>query len=104
MKKMFLLVDGNNRPFIFNWACNRWLNARVDIVGGLVSLVTGAILIHQLSKGMDPGLAGFALTNAMNFTGHLLWVLRMYALQEMNMNSGGYSLIYAIGLNLLFIY
>ncbi|RIA90254.1 P-loop containing nucleoside triphosphate hydrolase protein [Glomus cerebriforme] len=87
MKNMFSLVDGNNRPFIFNWACNRWLNTRVDIVAGLMSLATGAIIIYRLSKGMDPGLAGFALTYALNFSGHLLWVLRMYALQEMNMNS-----------------
>ena len=94
MKKMLLLVDGNNRPFIFNWACNRWLATRVDIVGGLISLVTGAIVIYQLSKGMDSGLAGFALTYALNFTGHLLWVLRMYALQEMNMNSGKCSTSY----------
>lgn len=85
---MFSLVDGNNRPFIYNWACNRWLHTRVDLVGGLVSLATGIIVIYQLSKGMDSGLAGFALINALNFTGHLLWVLRMYALQEMNMNSG----------------
>ena len=82
-------MDGNNRPFIFNWACNRWLKTRIDIVGGLVSLTTGTIIIYQLSKGMNPGLAGFMLNYALNFTGHLLWVLRMYALQEMNMNSGG---------------
>jgi hypothetical protein len=88
MNKMLLLVDGNNRPFIFNWACNRWLSTRVDFVGGLVSLATGIIIIYQLSNGMDPGLAGFTLTYGLNFAGHLLWLLRLYALQEMNMNSG----------------
>jgi len=90
---MFSLVDGNNRPFIFNWVCNRWLSTRVDIVGGLVSLTTGVIVIYQLSKGMDPGLAGFALSYALNFTGHLLWLLRMYALLEMNMNSGKFIFV-----------
>ncbi|CAG8465353.1 5760_t:CDS:10, partial [Scutellospora calospora] len=58
MKRMLRLVDNNNRPFIFNWACNRWLHTRVDF-------------------------AGFALVNALNFTGHVIWVIRMYALQEM---------------------
>jgi len=99
MKKMLLLVDKNNRPFIFNWACNRWLSTRVDMVGGLVAFATGSIVVYQLSKGMDPGLAGFALTYALNFSGHLLWVLRMYALLEMNMNSGrlyAYMQVYAI--------
>ncbi|CAG8506025.1 1335_t:CDS:10 [Funneliformis caledonium] len=87
MKKMLSLVDGNNRPFIYNWACNRWLHTRVDLAGGLVSFATGIIIIYQISKGMDPGLAGFALAYALNFTGHIIWVLRMYAMQEMNMNS-----------------
>ncbi|CAG8767641.1 49_t:CDS:2, partial [Ambispora leptoticha] len=31
MKRILRLVDNNNRPFIFNWACNRWLHTRVDI-------------------------------------------------------------------------
>ncbi|CAG8497646.1 4035_t:CDS:2 [Ambispora leptoticha] len=87
MQKMLNLVDGNNRPFIFNWACNRWLHTRVDLAGGLVCLSTGVIVIYSLSKGMESGLAGFALTYALNFTGHIIWVLRMYALQELNMNS-----------------
>ncbi|CAG8557324.1 8544_t:CDS:10, partial [Ambispora gerdemannii] len=88
IKKMLNLVDGNNRPFIFNWSCNRWLHIRVDIAGGLVSLATGVIIIYSLSNGMDPGLAGFTLTYALNFTGHVVWVIRMYALQELNMNAG----------------
>ncbi|CAG8612654.1 13568_t:CDS:10, partial [Racocetra persica] len=87
MKRILRLVDNNNRPFIFNWACNRWLHTRVDISGGLVGLSTAAIIVYNLSKGMDPGLAGFALINALNFTGHVIWVIRMYAIQEMNMNS-----------------
>ncbi|KAF0506686.1 P-loop containing nucleoside triphosphate hydrolase protein [Gigaspora margarita] len=87
MKRMLSLVDNNNRPFIFNWACNRWLHTRVDIAGGLVGLSTAVIIVYNLSNGMDPGLAGFALLNALNFTGHVIWVLRMYAVQEMNMNS-----------------
>jgi hypothetical protein len=89
---MCSLVDGNNRPFIFLWASNRWLATRVDFVGGLVSFATGTTIIYQLSKGMDPGIAGFTLTYALNFTGHLLWLLRLYALQEMNMNSGKYNI------------
>ncbi|CAG8581475.1 740_t:CDS:10, partial [Diversispora eburnea] len=87
MTKMLNLVNGNSQPFIFNWACNRWLHIRVDVAGGLVSLATGIIVLYSLKTGMDPGLAGFALTYAINFTAHVIWVLRMYAVQEMNMNS-----------------
>ncbi|CAG8509015.1 21771_t:CDS:10 [Cetraspora pellucida] len=87
MKRMLSLVDNNNRPYIFNWACNRWLHTRVDFAGGLVGFSTAVIVVYNLSNGMDPGLAGFALINALNFTGHVIWVIRMYAVQEMNMNS-----------------
>ncbi|CAG8457297.1 10170_t:CDS:10, partial [Acaulospora morrowiae] len=87
MKRILTLADANNRPYIFNWACNRWLNTRVDVAGGLVSLTTGVIVLYSLSNGMDSGLAGLALIYALNFTGHIIWVLRMYAVQEMNMNS-----------------
>ncbi|CAG8502741.1 9329_t:CDS:10 [Gigaspora rosea] len=75
MKRMLNLVDNNNRPFIFNWACNRWLHTRVDIAGGLVGLSTAVIIVYSLSNGMDPGLSGFALLNALNFTGHVIWVI-----------------------------
>ncbi|CAG8761788.1 23893_t:CDS:2, partial [Racocetra persica] len=87
MKRMLRLVDDNNRPFIFNWACNRWLHARIDFIGGLVALSTAVIIVYNLSKGMDPGLAGFALANALYFTNDVIWVIRLYAMQEINMNS-----------------
>ncbi|CAG8638751.1 2355_t:CDS:10, partial [Racocetra fulgida] len=60
-----------------------------DLKRGLVGLSTAFIIIFNLSKGMDPGLAGFALIIALNFTEHLIWVIRLYAMQELNMNSRG---------------
>ncbi|CAG8800871.1 3578_t:CDS:2, partial [Racocetra persica] len=87
MKRMLRLVDDNNRPYIFNWACNRWLHARIDFVGGLVGLSTAFIIVYNLSKGMDPGLAGFALINALSLTDNVIWVIRLYSMQELNMNS-----------------
>ncbi|CAG8495374.1 3484_t:CDS:10, partial [Racocetra fulgida] len=65
----------------------RLISEETRAVGGLVGLSTAVIIVYNLSKGMDPGLAGFALINALNFTGHVIWVIRMYAVQEMNMNS-----------------
>jgi ABC-type multidrug transport system fused ATPase/permease subunit len=36
---------------------------------------------------LDAGLAGLSLTYAITFTEHILWVVRLYSLNEMNMNS-----------------
>ncbi|KAG0767124.1 hypothetical protein G6F29_004134 [Rhizopus arrhizus] len=79
-------IDANNRPFIWMWATNRWLHCRVDVLGAFVGFCTGIVLV--LSRDwIQPGLAGLSLSYALTFTHHVLWVVRMYALNEMNMNA-----------------
>ncbi|RHZ58760.1 hypothetical protein Glove_368g21 [Diversispora epigaea] len=68
----------------FQLSCNFWLHIRVDMTGGLVSSVTCVIVLYSLKTRMD---LGFALTYAINFTARVIWVLRMYIVQELNMNS-----------------
>ncbi|OBZ84683.1 ATP-dependent bile acid permease [Choanephora cucurbitarum] len=79
-------IDCNNRPFLWMWATNRWLHCRVDILGGLVSFCTGVVLVISCNW-VNPGLAGLSLSYALTFTRHVLWVVRMYAVNEMNMNA-----------------
>jgi ABC-type multidrug transport system fused ATPase/permease subunit len=76
-------VDSNNRPFIWMWATNRWLHCRVDVLGAFVGFCTGCVLILSRSW-VDPGLAGLSLSYALTFTHHILWIVRCYALNEMN--------------------
>jgi ABC-type multidrug transport system fused ATPase/permease subunit len=79
-------IDNNNRPFLWLWATNRWLHCRVDILGAFVGFCTGFVLV--LGRGwVDPGLAGLSLSYALMFTHHVLWVVRNYAMNEMNMNA-----------------
>jgi ABC-type multidrug transport system fused ATPase/permease subunit len=86
MEENFKLIDTNNRPFIWMWATNRWLHCRVDVLGAFVSFCTGTVLV--LSRAwINPGLAGLSLSYALTFTHHVLWVVRMYAINEMNMNA-----------------
>ncbi|KAI7870590.1 P-loop containing nucleoside triphosphate hydrolase protein [Spinellus fusiger] len=82
----FKKIDNNNRPFIWMWATNRWLHCRVDTLGAFVSFCTGFVLLLSRSW-IDPGLAGLSLSYALTFTNHVLWVVRMYAVNEMNMNA-----------------
>lgn len=79
-------IDNNNRPFLWMWATNRWLHARVEVLGAFVGFVTGLVLI--MSRGwVDAGLAGLCLSYSLTFTHHVLWVVRTYAMNEMNMNA-----------------
>ncbi|KAJ2381318.1 hypothetical protein GGI05_006025, partial [Coemansia sp. RSA 2603] len=79
-------VDDNNRPFIYMWGANRWLSIRVDLAGALVSFMAGLLALMATGR-MDAGLAGLSLSYALNFTEHILWVVRFYSINEMNLNS-----------------
>ncbi len=79
-------VDAHNRPFIYLWAANRWLALRVDFAGALVAFFAGVFVILRMGT-IDAGSAGLSLTYAVMFTENVLWLVRLYALNEQNMNS-----------------
>lgn len=79
-------VNTHNRPFIYLWAANRWLAFRIDIAGALVAFFSGVFVILSVGK-IDAGAAGLSLTYAVTFTENVLWLVRLYAANEQNMNS-----------------
>lgn len=79
-------INTQSRPFIYLWACNRWLAFRCDMLGDLVSFFAGVFVILSLGK-IDPGAAGISLSYAISFTENILWLVRLYAMNEQNMNS-----------------
>ncbi|KAF9298774.1 hypothetical protein BGZ88_004679 [Linnemannia elongata] len=78
--------DNNNRTFILLWATNRWLHWRVDIAGAMVAFTTGILILQNYGK-IEPGWAALSLTYALMFTGTIVWLIRIYAQNEMNLNS-----------------
>ncbi|KAF9914536.1 hypothetical protein BX616_008097 [Lobosporangium transversale] len=80
------LLDDHNRPFFYLWVCNRWLSIRVDILSALVSFFAGLLIVVNRDN-LDPGAAGLSLTYSLTFTDHVLWLVRLYSNNEMNMNS-----------------
>ena len=78
-------VNTHNRPFIFLWAANRWLALRVDFAGALVSFFAAIFVVISVGK-IDAGAAGLSLTYALNFNENILWLVRLYAENEQNMN------------------
>lgn len=79
-------VDTHNRPFIYLWAANRWLALRVDFTGALVAFFAGTFVILNMGT-IDAGSAGLSLTYAVMFTENVLWLVRLYSMNEQNMNS-----------------
>lgn len=79
-------VNTQNRPYIYLWLTNRWLAFRVDLAGALVAFFAGAFVIRSVGT-VDAGAAGLSLTYAITFTENVLWLVRLYASNEQNMNS-----------------
>ncbi|MCJ1306948.1 hypothetical protein MMC25_000592 [Agyrium rufum] len=78
-------VDTYNRPFIYLWACNRWLALRVDLAGALVSFAAALLVIMSVGT-VDAGAAGLSLTYAVMFNENILWLVRLWATTEQNVS------------------
>ncbi|KUJ20045.1 uncharacterized protein LY89DRAFT_641526 [Mollisia scopiformis] len=81
-----LRINTHSRPFIYLWAANRWLAFRIDVIGDLVAFFAGAFVVLSIGK-IDAGAAGLSLSYAISFTENVLWLVRLYAMNEQNMNS-----------------
>ncbi|KAI8360085.1 hypothetical protein B0O80DRAFT_194371 [Mortierella sp. GBAus27b] len=80
------LLDDHNRPFFYLWVCNRWLSIRVDSLSALISFFAGLLIVINRDT-LDAAAAGLSLSYALTFTDHVLWLVRLYSNNEMNMNS-----------------
>ncbi|EKD13485.1 uncharacterized protein L3040_008648 [Drepanopeziza brunnea f. sp. 'multigermtubi'] len=81
-----LRINTHSRPFIYLWAANRWLAFRIDLIGDLVAFFAGAFVVLSIGK-IDAGAAGLSLSYAIGFTENVLWLVRLYSMNEQNMNS-----------------
>ncbi|KAK4230393.1 ATP-dependent bile acid permease [Podospora fimiseda] len=79
-------INKQLRPFIYLWAANRWLAFRTDILGDFVAFFAGVFVVRGLGV-VDPGSAGISLSYAIGFADNILWLVRLYAMNEQNMNS-----------------
>ncbi|KAI0471516.1 hypothetical protein GGR56DRAFT_654458 [Xylariaceae sp. FL0804] len=79
-------INKQSRPFIYLWAANRWLAFRTDVLGDFVAFFAGVFIILSIGK-IDPGSAGLSLSYAIGFSENILWLIRLYAINEQNMNA-----------------
>ena len=78
-------INENHKPFFFVWAANRWLCSRTDLMSTIFVFFSGLFAVFS---NISPGWAAMIITYALQFTYSLIWVIRMQAEVEMNMNSG----------------
>ena len=86
IRENLVKINTQSRPFIYLWACNRWLAFRCDMLGDLVAFFAGVFVILSLGK-VDAGAVGISMSYAISFTENILWLVRLYAINEQNMNS-----------------
>lgn len=79
-------LDVHSAAYLNLWATNAWLAFRVDVTSSLVSFFAGAFVVTAQGR-VSPGAAGLSLTYAITFTEHILWLVKLYAVNEQNMNS-----------------
>ncbi|KAJ2733124.1 hypothetical protein IW152_003281 [Coemansia sp. BCRC 34962] len=86
VKEALNRINVHNQPFYMVWATNRWLSMRIDFSGAIVSFACALFILTSLDW-LDAGLAGFALSYALTFSERMLWVIRNYSTNELNMNA-----------------
>ncbi|KAJ2682221.1 hypothetical protein IWW39_006082, partial [Coemansia spiralis] len=79
-------INANNQAVYMTWATKRWVSVRIDFAGAAVTFAC-AMFILSSCDWMDAGLAGFVLSMALTFPECMLWVVRNYSVNELNMNS-----------------
>ncbi|KAJ7479990.1 hypothetical protein B0H11DRAFT_2173507 [Mycena galericulata] len=67
------------------WMTNRWLLLNFDFLGALAVFFTSMFSIHVLVD--NAGLAGLAITSALNFTTSVYWACRFWTGLELDLNS-----------------
>ncbi|GBF89551.1 canalicular multispecific organic anion transporter [Raphidocelis subcapitata] len=78
-------LEESNRAWWPIQLLNRWLSMRLELTGAMLVFFTAVAVGVLLPR--NAGLAGFALTSALNLTGTLAWLVRQTTELEVAMNS-----------------
>ena len=80
------LVDNHIRFNLAQMSCNRWLGVRLEFYGGALVLAT-ALFIVSARDYVSVGIAGLALSTALQVTNALGGIVRLSAMLENSLNS-----------------
>jgi len=79
------LLNESNRCYWPAQCVNRWLSVRLELLG--IVVVFGTAVFVSAVVPTSAGLAGLALTSALNLTGLMNWLVRQTTELEVKMNS-----------------
>ena len=80
------LIDNHIRFNLAQMSTNRWLGIRLEFYGGALVLVTALFVVSSRSF-LSAGIAGLALSTALQVTGALGGIVRLGAMLENALNS-----------------
>lgn len=83
LRDMLRCVDTNINPYYWQWAVNRWLSTRFDVLSAATVGVIGLIAVS--TPTISAALAGFALSFAGGMTWTLLFLVRRFVGLEQSM-------------------
>ncbi|KAJ6497501.1 hypothetical protein C8R45DRAFT_898828 [Mycena sanguinolenta] len=78
-------IDLTTKMWYTFWMTNRWLLLNFDFLGSMSVFFTSMFSIHFLVD--NAGLAGLAITSALNFTSSVYWACRFWTGLELDLNS-----------------
>ncbi len=81
---MFDKIDAHAGAFWHIWLFNRWLALRLNWMGAVFAILVAAVIVFS---GIEPSLAGFALSFALQYSAAVTWTARNYANVELSMNA-----------------
>jgi ABC-type multidrug transport system fused ATPase/permease subunit len=82
---VYTKVDRYTRASWNLWLFNRWLGLRMNIFGAIFSTLTAAFVVYM--PQISAGLAGFALSFALQYSSAITQFLRQAASFELDMNA-----------------
>ncbi|KAK4451704.1 P-loop containing nucleoside triphosphate hydrolase protein [Podospora aff. communis PSN243] len=85
IQRMYQKLDNYSVMIWHLWLFNRWLGWRMAVVGSFFAIVISVLIL--ITPNIDSSLAGFALAFALEFSGAVMWTVRLYANIELNMNA-----------------
>lgn len=90
-------IDANLRAYFPSISANRWLAVRLEFIGAIVILAAASLAIISVARhsGLSDGIVGLAMSNALQITTSLNWIVRQTVEVETNIVSVERVLEYA---------
>ncbi|KAF7307832.1 ABC bile acid [Mycena kentingensis (nom. inval.)] len=85
LENMHAQIDRTTKLWYMFWMTNQWLLLNYDFLGSLAVLLTTLFSVAYLRD--DAGLAGLAITSALNFTTNVYWTCYYWTELELDLNS-----------------